>query len=184
MGTGLLKYDLDLNLTKSISGCSFNGLTTTPCLTIVYGLYFDFNSSILYAAEYSYEGIHVFNSSLFRIDYINVTSYEPVSIALLNGDLLVGLSSNGIIRIRNKNVTQTVSNICPTGSWIDSIFIYKNQYILNNCNFDKRIQILHLNLTSTGRYLNTSGRPAGILIDKFNRLLVTTHSPSGLDVFI
>ncbi len=70
----------------------------------------------------------MFNSSLFRVDLIDVTSYTPYSIALLNGELLVGLE-NGIIRINNKIMTQTVSNICPNTNYeIYSILIYQNQY--------------------------------------------------------
>ncbi len=81
------------------------------------GLYFDFNSSSLFAADWG-KRIHVFNSSLFRIDYIDVTSYNPSSIALLNDDLLVGHTANGIIKIKNKNVYHTVSKICPTSDSI------------------------------------------------------------------
>ena len=106
-----------------------------------------------------------------------------MSIASLNGELLVGHESNGIIRIKNKIVTQTVSNICPTQAWINSILIYKNQYILHSCHSDKRVSILNLNLSSTGRYLSTSGKPQGIHLDE-ERLIVATFDPSGLDVFI
>ena len=56
----------------------------------------------------------MFNSSLYRIDYIIVTSVSAFSIAFLNGELLVGHGSNGIIRIKNKTVTDAVSNICTT----------------------------------------------------------------------
>ena len=120
---------------------------------------------------------------LFRIDYIDVTPYTPDSIALLNGELLVGHDSNGIIRIKNKNVTQTVSSLCLTDDWISSILIYQNQYILHTCYSDKRIQIYNLNLISTGKYLNTSGNPRSIYSDDGNRLLVASYNPGGLDFF-
>ena len=68
---GLFKYDLELNFISSISVCSFSGLTATQCLSKVQGLYFNFNSSLLYAADVNNKVIHVFYSSLFRIDYIN-----------------------------------------------------------------------------------------------------------------
>ena len=92
----IFKYDLDLNAITFISGCVITGLIAQPCLSGIRGLYFDFNSSLLYAVDKDNLGIHVFNSSLFRIDYTHEIPYWPLSIASMNHELFVGLGSNGL----------------------------------------------------------------------------------------
>ena len=186
MGTTVSRYDLNLALVKSINCLNICG--SLMCCSLQ-GLFYRQDTNQLNIADLAANGIHVYAFDLSkRISFINLTPYgfnSPRSLSFINGKLIVGgIADNRLLSIdTNTTLSCTTNSVCPKASLIASIFVYASKYILVNCYANKRVNILNLDLTQTGKYLNSSaGNPIGITSDG-TRLLVSTYGPARIDLF-
>lgn len=73
-GVNLVQLDYNLNTLRTISSCNVG----FPCLSSTYGMFYDSIFQLLYVVDDGSKGIHVFDSSLRRVEFISISSNKPL----------------------------------------------------------------------------------------------------------
>ena len=89
---------------------------------------------------------------------------------------------NEILTLKD-GVYKMQDNICPSASWILSICVYKDKYILVDCSDSSTVNVLYLDFTQTGKKFRVSGTPQSITTDGSQIFVGVWGFPSGVDVF-
>ncbi len=183
----IIRYNFNLTQTGQIDCTKVCGSSACCFYTSVF---YRKDTNQLYLAEQTLKKVYSSDSRLTTLtetaSFSSIT-VDTCGLTYFNGRIFVGSANNQIITIQDGSLTQTpYNNICAASdSYIASIYVYKMKYILVNCNLDKKVTILNLDLSYTGYYLSTPsayGRSFGITFDG-KRLFVTTYQSSSINIF-
>lgn len=175
-GSTLYQIDYNLNTIRTISGCSVGN----PCINGLQGLSYDSLSNLLYVLDGNSRGIHVFNSSIDRVEYIKLNTTTWVThIKVLN--CLFYISSDVAILVVNRTeIVNTLPNLCSgnTNVWIKRFSIDASGNIAYTCSIFGEMRLVNSNGALIGSPVNTYSQ--SVLHDSLGRLVTVFY---GVDIF-
>ena len=142
------------------------------------GLFYNPANNLIYAAAYSENAVHIFNSTLYLTTSISVLpETTPLSIAGYNNQIYVGMRYSGnIVVISKSNQIINIFDVCNSAAiWISSIVFDQFGLMATSCSTNKQLNLFYSNQSYTGKSLSSPRLTYSIGYDSKERFIIVSY---------